>query len=303
MATDAGDSSWPELTVRRIPFEFPDDIDPHWNAAKPEWSHMVNGASLSMPYLEPYLIKSVRLGLAHIDDPALREVAADYCAQEGQHYRQHKLFNEILVRKGYDRLPELEERMEREYAGFLERRSLKFHLAYAAGFESMALAVGHWLVDDREFLFGDSDPRVASLVLWHFVEEIEHKNAALDVYNAVYGNYGYRIFGLFFASFDVMAQSRRAYRAMLQADGLWRNPRSRLRLWRMASRFLARVLPHMLRCAAPGHDPRKIDDPRWVADWVAAYRNGDATVPVIDTHRLDGPLGAGTPAATAEANA
>ena len=43
--------------------------------------------------------------------------------------------------KGYDQLPDLERRMEQGYAGFLERRSLRFHLAYAAGFESMALAV------------------------------------------------------------------------------------------------------------------------------------------------------------------
>ena len=49
-----------DLTVRGIPFEFPRDLEPHWNASKPEWSHMVNGASLTMPYLAPYLLQVVR---------------------------------------------------------------------------------------------------------------------------------------------------------------------------------------------------------------------------------------------------
>ncbi len=200
-----------DLVVRRIPFEFPEDLEPHWHPGRPEWGHMVNGASLVMPYLEPYLIQAIRLGLKQIDDPALRDVAKDSCGQEGQHYRQHKRFNDLLASKGYPELRGHEAEMERSYARLLERRSLRFHLAYAAGFETMALAVGHWLVNDREYLFGGSDPRVASLVLWHFVEEIEHKNAALDVYNAVCGDYFYRLFGLLYASFHVMALNRRAY--------------------------------------------------------------------------------------------
>ena len=281
-----------ELTVRKIPFEFPSDIPAHWNANKPEWSQMVNGASLTMPYLEPYLIKSVRMGLSEIDDPELRRVASDYCAQEGQHYRQHRRFNDALIENGYPELRELEQDMTEAYEKFVERKSLKFHLAYAAGFESMALAVGHWLVDNRTFLFGESDPRVASFILWHFVEEIEHKNAALDVYNAVYGDYFYRIYGLFVASFHVMAMSRRAYRSMLKTDGLWFRPASRVRLWAMVGRFLMQTLPHMLRCCAPGHDPRQIEDPQWVRDWVAAYRDEDDRVPMLDTRNLDNALSA-----------
>jgi len=279
-----------DLVVRRIPFEFPDDLEPHWNPSKPEWSHMVNGASLVMPYLEPYLIQCIRKGLPHIDDPELRAVAKDYCAQEGQHYRQHKRFNDLLAEKGYPELRDHEAEMERSYAGFLERRSLRFHLAYAAGFETMALAVGHWLVDDRDYLFGESDSRVASLVLWHFVEEIEHKNAALDVYNAVYGDYFYRLYGLFYASFHVMALSRRAYRTMLRRDGTWSQWRSRLRLWKEVLRFFGQVLPHMVRCCNPGHDPRTIADPAWATEWMAAYRDGEQSVPLLDTHNLRAPL-------------
>ena len=43
--------------------------------------------------------------------------------------------------------------------------SLAFRLAYAAGFETMALAIGHMLVRHRTFFFADADPSVSSLVL------------------------------------------------------------------------------------------------------------------------------------------
>ena len=32
-----------ELVVRKIPFDFPDDLEPDWKPDEPERSHMVNG--------------------------------------------------------------------------------------------------------------------------------------------------------------------------------------------------------------------------------------------------------------------
>jgi predicted metal-dependent hydrolase len=179
--------------------------------------------------------------------------------------------------------------MTKTYTGFAKKRSLRFHLAYAAGFETMALSVGHWLVNDREYLFANSDSRVASMVLWHFVEEIEHKNSAFDVYQHVVGDYPTRIFGLLYASFHVMALSRRAYRSMLIRDGLWWNLRSRLQLWKEVGRFLRLVLPHMLVCCAPNHNPRDIADPAWVQRWQELYEELEGRAPLLDTHNLNGP--------------
>ena len=248
---------------------------------------MVNGASLAMPYLEPYLIWAIRRGLEHIDDPALVDVAKAYCGQEGQHFGLHRRFNERLIAAGYSELRAIEAQMERDFARLRETKSLAFHLSYAAGFETMALAVGHWLVDERTTLFGGSDSRVASLILWHFVEEIEHKNAAFDVYQHVVGRPLYRVYGLLYATVHIVTYSRRAYRTMLIKDGRWWSPRSRLRLWRRVGGFLARVLPHMARCALPGHDPRDVPDPPWVRRWIAAYADGAQSVPNLDTRDLE----------------
>ena len=276
----------PQLVVRKMPFEFPPDIDPHWNKAKPEWSHMVSGASLAMPFLEPYLIRTMRKALVEIDSEALKKEVKLYMAQEGQHYQQHRRFNDILIAKGYAELRDVEAQMEEEFANFDKQRSLKFNLAYACGFESMALGIGHWLVKDREHLFGGSDTRVASLILWHFIEEVEHKNVAFDAYQAVYGGYFYRVFGTIYATAHVVKFSRRAYQAMLKRDGLWGSFRSRWALLKMITRFFWNMVPPILAACVPGHHPTQVADPRWYQDWIEAYGQDESAAVVLDTDNL-----------------
>jgi predicted metal-dependent hydrolase len=48
-------------------------------------------------------------------------------------------------------------------------------------------------LDHEDKLFRPGDERVASLFIWHFVEEIEHRSSALLVYDAVHDSYPYRV--------------------------------------------------------------------------------------------------------------
>ena len=286
--TDSANAALPkpgDIVVRRIPFEFPDDIQPHWKPDEPEWSHMINGASLTMPYLEPFLIDTMREALRKIDDEHVQKEARGFMAQEGQHFRQHRRYNELLKAKGYPELAEIENEMQKSYDRMRRRRSLAFRMGYTAGFESMTLGVTRMLVEQRHDLFRNADPRVSSFILWHMVEETEHKRVAYDVYQAACPGYWMRALGVFTGSLHVMWFSRRGYRAMLKKDGLWFNLRSRMRLWRRATQFVLAVGPFLLRSALPGHDPEQEPDPTWVRDWIegyARYATKDS-IPLIDT--------------------
>jgi len=165
------------MTLRRMPFSYEKPGKAHWNSGKPEFSQIVNAASLAMPYLEPHLIRSMRRARPKITDPILLEQLDQYVYQEGQHYQQHKKYNDSIASE-YPCVHGIEEVLAADYKR-LDKKSLRFRLAYAEGFESMALAIGNMLITDREFLFGNSDSTVTSLVLWHFIEEIEHKNVPL----------------------------------------------------------------------------------------------------------------------------
>jgi predicted metal-dependent hydrolase len=279
-----------KLEVRKIPFDFDAVSNPIWNEKKPEWSHMVNGASLAMPYLEPFLIKSVREGIEFVKSEKLKADVQGFISQEGQHYQNHRRYNDMLKDNGYEMLSEVEEDMAKDYKRF-QKKSLKWRLAYTAGFETMTIGVTEWLIENRQELFADADPTVSSLILWHMVEESEHKNVALDLYNELYGkDYLMRLYGLFTGSFHLMMMSRRAYVLMLKRDGLWYSFKSRKRLMSMIFKFAKNVLPAMFRAAAPKYHPSKIKDPDWVKKWGHAYAAlPEGLMPLLDTRDSDIP--------------
>ncbi|MES1945243.1 hypothetical protein PC39_14037 [Salinisphaera sp. PC39] len=278
-----------EITVRRIQFKYPDDLRVHWHPDKPEWSQIVNACSLLMPYLEPFLIDSVRAVLPMIEDPALADEARAYIGQEANHFRQHRNFNEIVIGQGYGELREYERRLEADYASFRER-DLRFRLGYTAGFETMALALGHMLVRHRRHFFEGADPAVSSLVLWHFVEELEHKTSAFYIYQYFYGGtpggYLYRVYMLFRTIAHTIGRSRRAFHRMMRIDGLDRSRRSRWRSRWLMFRVLCWSLPKILHGALPWHRPERVPDPAWVDEWVALYDADAGGVALLDTSRM-----------------
>jgi predicted metal-dependent hydrolase len=275
------------LVVRPGRFPFGETTPAHWIADKPELAQMINGASLVMPFLEPFLISSIQAARGHIADAALDADAAGFCGQELQHLRTHRRFNATLTAKGYERIAGLEARMRADYAQ-LQTRPLAERLAYTAGFEAMTMGVTKWVVSQRGMLFAKADPAMASFILWHMVEETEHKCVAFDVYQATTPCHALRAWGVLAGSLHVIRLTREGYAILLEHDGLWRRPLSRLKVWGHALRFLWHTIPFLFRAMLPGHDPRNETDPDWVREWIAGYdaliaRSGEpAVMPMID---------------------
>ena len=277
------------MTARRIRFPYAEAVKGWWNPARPEFSHVVNAASLAMPYLEPYVIDTMRKARAKITDAQLARDIDLYIGQESTHFRQHQQFNKRVADLGYRSVSKFEAILRADFEALARTRSFAFNLAYAEGFEAMALTVGHMLVEDRDYLFRDGDPAVSSLVLWHFVEEIEHKCVTFDVFRALDGRYFWRIYGLLYATIHTMARTRQAYRALLIEDGLWFTWRSRLALYRLLTRMFARILPRMLHILRPNYDPREVPDPHWVQEWWRQHREGSDALGELDMNRLGEP--------------
>lgn len=277
------------MTVRRMRFPYPDSAKAHWNPSRPEFAQVVNAASLGMPYLEPYLIETMRKAKERITDPQLLKDVDLYIGQESTHFRQHQQWNKRLADFGYAAVPKLEALLKADYEHFARNRSFTFNVAYAEGFEAMALTIGHMLVEEREYLFGNADPAVASLILWHFVEEIEHKTVTYDVFKALDGRYRWRIYGLLFAMIHIMARTRQGYRAMLIEDGRWFTLKSRLALYGVMARIFWKLTPRLLRILKPSYDPREVPDPAWVKDWWQQHAKGADRLGELDTTQLTAP--------------
>ena len=272
------------LLVRKIPFDFSNGTGAIWNKARPEWNHMLNGGSLTMPYLEPFLIRNAREALKHVTDQQLKEDVRSFCSQEAQHFQNHRNFNEMLKANGYPKLAAIESQMEADYSK-LNNKSLKWRLAYTAGFETMTIGLTAWLIGDRHKLFGGADTSVTSLILWHMVEETEHKNVAYDLYQELYGDYFMRLRGLFYAIWHIASLTRKGYILMLKQDGRWYELKSRMQLWAMVWRFTRRVSPSIVRAMRKNYHPSQVIDIAWVDEWREAYANlPNDVVPLLDTN-------------------
>ena len=279
----------PEIVGRKIPFDFDEGINPVWHADQPEWSHMLNGASLPMPYLEPFLIRTVREAMTQIEEPGLRQDARAFNAQEGQHYQNLRRVNELIKANGYAELADIEAEMEADYAR-LQKKSLKWRLAYTAGFETMTMGVTEWLISQRTKLFSGADSSVTSFILWHMVEETEHKTVAFDLYQNLYTDYWARVWGIVCGSWHVVKFSRKAYVQTLKKDGRWSNPISRWTTFKRSMNFAWNVGKMQIQSARPGHHPSRVTDPARVTQWMHAYQDlPEDRIPLLNTDDPDIP--------------
>ena len=249
------------IVVRQMDFDFPADIDPVVVAGDPEQSYIMIGLSLLLPYLEPYLIRTMKEAKKQISDPDLIDDLERFSAQEGQHYRQHIRLNDAIRLQGFPKLAELEKVLGADYRRFSKTRSLRFNLAYAEGFEALTTAVAR-----SSFERGpdpNMHPSVGALFQWHLVEELEHRTVAFDVYENVCGGYAYRLVAGLYAQWHMASFIRRVTRYMLEADpeavercGGEAGRRARRR--KAGPELRRGLLPKLLKTYSPRYTPHDI---------------------------------------------
>ena len=279
------------IVIRAFNFDFPDDLAPKWSPEHIVRSHMFNGFSLTMPYLEPYLIKTMQEASSHISDPDLLADIRGFNGQEARHYQCHRRLNELIKTNGYPELAAVEARLAASFAK-LSRKSLRTRLAYNAGFESMTNGFTSWFINKRRQLFGQACPYVASFWIMHMVEETEHKTVAFDAYMAYSGQYLPRALGVLHGSSHVLAYGFIAMFTALKKDGDLFNPRRLFELVSEVGSLVRNVAPFLLRAMLPGYNPRCENDPQWMKDWVAGHATlpAGAVLPLIDTFSADLPV-------------
>ena len=181
-----------DLEVRRPKFDFTDDVPWLWNPRSPAFSFSMNATSMIAIGFEQMIVAAVREARPLITDPAIEAEAMAFLRQEAQHSSTHRKHVNALIR----RYPGLQETFDQMLASFdrvTATRSLEFRLAYVADTEATFTPSFKLMLDNEQTLFRPGDERVASLFLWHFVEEVEHRSSALVIYDAVVGKPWYRM--------------------------------------------------------------------------------------------------------------
>jgi predicted metal-dependent hydrolase len=182
-----------DLIVRKMRFAFADHHVPFlWNENNPAFSSMANAVSFLAIAFEKMIGHMIPEAMPLITDPAIADEAQAFVRQEGQHSMAHRQHAKGLITS----YPALRETLDEVIAAFDDltaNKPLKYRLAYTADLEATFTPAFKLMLDHDDTLFASGDDRVASLFLWHFVEEVEHRSSALIIYNSIVGDPWYRM--------------------------------------------------------------------------------------------------------------
>jgi hypothetical protein len=146
-------------------------------------SHILSVLSSVFPDGEDFFVRSVRAGMDAITDPTLKKDVEGFIGQESMHGREHRILNDKLAELGY---PTRQiGRYVRTVTEWREKvQSKRTNLAYTAALEHYTASLAENLLGHPECRAEIAHPGFKYLLMWHALEESEHKAVAFDVYLA-----------------------------------------------------------------------------------------------------------------------
>ena len=213
------------VRTRRIAFSYPPaSLDRHYVNGDLVMSHVVAVLSAMFPEGEDFFVRAVRDHADQVTDPELKKQVAGFIGQEVTHGREHRALNERLQEMGYP--TRRVDRMTR--IGLRRNEKLfprKVQLAMTAALEHYTATLAETLLTDAraQALLGETEVR--SMLLWHALEESEHKSVAFDVYQQVVGDERLRIRAMRFTTFAFIASVLGHTLLSMLADRATYNPR------------------------------------------------------------------------------
>lgn len=294
-----------DLVVRKIAWGFDGSVPFRWQPANPNFGIFCNAFTFIAVPFEKYIISSLRQAQDRLDqDPEVAAEADAFLRQEAQHAAAHRKHMLALIEQ-YPALEQCYQDTVKSYDDLIKSRPVEFHAAYIANLEATFTPLFKVILDNRDALFGGGDQRVASLMMWHFVEEIEHRSSGLILYRHLAPDRWYRVkhFRETFrhtsevaaniaAAFDELipfeergASARELMSPALLVDEFkYRGPGGARRRSRQAgaptlfnavpTRQLAKMAWRLALSQTPNHDPADQPLPDWADTWMREYERG-----------------------------
>lgn len=204
------------IKVRQPDFDFDGDIPKHWFKDNPVITHNFNGYNLLFPEFERFFVRSVLHYKGIVKDQVLLEQVRGFVGQESMHAKEHQDYFKVLERQGYKIKKFLG--LYHRYVNFIERMATpKLRIALTAAAEHYTSTIAGLLVSNPS-LIDDINPTMKKLLVWHSVEEIEHRCVAFDVMKLAGVGYSFRILAFLMTSFDMLLWSAMSTYMLLRQD-------------------------------------------------------------------------------------
>ncbi|MEZ5573093.1 MAG: metal-dependent hydrolase [Halioglobus sp.] len=262
------------IKPRRMDFDMGQLNEKYFFRDNPILSTLMYALSASFPDGERFFIDTVRHYQKDIHDPLLSAQIRGFIGQEAHHSRIHEEFNERAETLGIAM-----ERVRRRFARRIgiARRKLNpgQQLAVTAALEHITATLAQWVLENPEAGIGGSNHSpLREMLIWHAMEEIEHKAVAFDVYRATVHNEKQRI-----AVARIIFRMFWIQMGIAQLNLLWCDRKiPSLKHIRDAWKFMWGVggfrrwaAPEFKRYLKVGFHPNDIDQSRLIEQWRDDY--------------------------------
>jgi uncharacterized protein len=270
-----------DVRTRRIGFDYPTgSLSRHYVDGDLIMSHVVAVLSAMFPEGEDFFVRAVRRHAEQVDDPQLQVQVRGFIGQEVTHGREHRALNERLQQMGYP-TRRVDRSTKRGLALYERFAPPMVPLAMTAALEHYTATLAETLLTSEraQALLGDSEVR--SMLLWHALEESEHKAVAFDVFRAAGGSERMRIWTMRYVTMTFLASVTVHTILSMLADRATYRPRVLLRS-AAALRYSPFLSPKMLRRLRAyntrGFHPDDNDNSGLVARWRAELFGTDGTL-------------------------
>ena len=257
------------ITARRLTFDYQTPLrrNRYWHNQDPVVTHFINALQATFPEGERFFIDAARDGERillekHAMDERLRQDLRLFIRQEALHGHQHRQWTEALIREGYERLADYDDQMRRLRLWFRKHFSTRARLSITAAAEHYTASIAYLLTYVKPDLLTESQPPFRDVLLYHAMEEVEHKSVCYDLYQSLSRSYLGRLLGMLFVTFDLAIHVFVRHRYLLKKDGLWDRVHRRgvLRFFLGKQGLLKGLWPRIRAYAKPSFHPWQTDE-------------------------------------------
>lgn len=273
-----------QLIPRTVHFDYETVMrkNRYWHGDDPVTTHFFNALQAMFPEGERFFMESARdvrdmLGKENLS-PELNEQIRLFIRQEAMHGREHDAWTTALISLGYIGMEGFDLKLKRDNRWSKKNLKPMWRLAMTAASEHFTASLAHLFVYKRPDFIEKAASPFRELLVYHAMEEVEHKAVCYDLYKEAKGGYFLRCFGMIFVTFDLLIRLRNRQEYLLKKDGLWNaqtQKKMRNLLW--GKDGIMRVLaPYLLQYFHPDFHPWETDERR---DLLEKYK---AEMQIID---------------------
>lgn len=257
-----------QILARQPHFDLQALMEKHryWHSDDPVMTHFFNAMQATFPQGERFFIDSARDACEAIGeqnlDPQLRDDVKRFIRQEAIHGKAHDEWNQALIAMGYPYMKEFDEHIEKDRTWGRKKIPVKWRIGMTAAAEHMTASFARMILHKRPDLIENAASPVRELLLWHALEEVEHKAVCFDLFQQLDGSYRVRATGMVFAFVDFLRHIYERQVYLLKEDGLW-TLRNRIKLltqvWGPGG-IVASLTPYLLEYFKPDFHPWDTDE-------------------------------------------